>query len=400
MNQNYGALSNLRVLDLTRVLAGPFCTMILADMGAEVIKIEKPGKGDDSRSFPPFIKGESAYFMNVNRGKKSITLNLKHPKGRDIFLELVKKADVVVENFRPGVMENLRIDYEVLRKVNPKIIYASISGFGLTGPYKNKPGYDIIGQAMGGIMSVTGWPGGPPTRTGTAIADILAGLSASIGILAAVNARTLTGKGQMVDVSLMGSVIASMETLLQIYFVEKRVPERIGNRYEFIYPYDAFEAKDGWFVLGVGNDEIWNRLCRLLKENNVDTSRIEKMKTNEQRVKNYKIIREIIQNWVSQYSVEKITQILMEHRIPAAPVYSIKDIANDPHVKARGLIVSMEHPKLGILNFTGPHIKLSATPPKIRSCPPLLGEHNNIILTQYLNFSKEEIKKLEADGVI
>lgn len=400
MTRGKGALANLRVLDLTRVLAGPFCTMILSDMGAEVIKVERPQTGDDSRSFPPFIKSESAYFMNVNRGKKSITLNLKHPEGKHILLELVKISDIIVENFRPGVMEELGIGYETLKAINPRIIYASISGFGRTGPYKNKPGYDIIGQAMGGIMSVTGWPGGPPTRTGTAVADILAGLSATIGILAAVNARSMTNRGQVVDVALVDSVVAAMETLLQIYLVEGRIPGRIGNRYEFIYPYDAFEAKDGWFVLGVGNDKVWERLCKLMKEKGVNAD-FDGLESNEKRVKNHQRVNKIIQNWVRDFTTNSITQLLMDHRVPAAPVYSVKDIVNDPHIaKARGMVVKLKHPKLGELNLTGPHIKLSDTPSRIRSLPPSLGEDNEEILSKYLNLSEDKIKVLRKKRVI
>ncbi|MCD6363187.1 MAG: CoA transferase [Synergistetes bacterium] len=400
MEGKNGALSNIRILDLTRVLAGPFCTMILADMGADVIKIEKPGKGDDSRSYPPFIKGVSAYFMNLNRGKKSFTLNLKHPRGKEIFFKLVKISDVVVENFRPGVMESLGLDYDRLKEINPQIIYAAISGFGHSGPYRNRPGYDIIGQAMGGIMSVTGWPGGPPTRTGTAIADILAGLSAAIGILAALNARSITGKGQKLDVALVDSVVASMETLLQIYLVEKRVPQRIGNRYEFIYPYDTFKARNGWFVLGVGNDEIWKRLCALMRKEGYEAD-FTGFETNEARVHNYEYIREEIQKWVGSYEVNEIVELLMRNRIPAAPVYTVKEVAEDPHIaKAREMIVEINHPLLGKLYFTGSHIKLSGTPAMVRGLPPFLGEHNNLILTEYLGYSPADIDRLREGGVI
>ncbi len=238
---NKGALSGLRVIDLTRVLAGPFSTMMLADMGAEVIKIEQPGKGDDTRHFAPFQNGESAYYMNLNRGKKGVTLDLKG-KGRDIFLDLIRTADVVVENFRPGTMDKLGIGYETLKAINPRLVYGAVSGFGDTGPYRLRPGYDIIGQAMGGLMSTTGWPGGEPTRSGTAMADVLAGLSVTIGILAALRHRDVSGVGQKVDVALVDSVVSSLEVITQIYLAEGRVPERIGNRYESCYPYDSFRC--------------------------------------------------------------------------------------------------------------------------------------------------------------
>ena len=242
MTNREGALSGLRVIDLTRVLAGPFCTMMLADMGAEVIKVEEPGKGDDSRHFAPFRNGESAYYMNLNRNKKGVTLNLK--KGRDIFIELVKTADVLVENYRPGTMDRLGLGYETLKKINPRLVYGAVSGFGDTGPYRLRPGYDIIGQAMGGLMSTTGWPGGEPTRTGTAMGDVLAGLSVTIGILAALRHRDQTGCGQKVDVALVDSVVASLEVITQIYLTDGHIPERIGNRYESTYPYDSFKAND------------------------------------------------------------------------------------------------------------------------------------------------------------
>ena len=256
---NPEALLGIRVLDMTRVLAGPFCTMLLADMGAEIIKLEIPGKGDDSREFPPFKDGESLYYINLNRGKQSITLNLKTEEGKQVFLDLVKKCDVLLENFRPGSMERLGLNYEKLREVNPRLVYAAISGFGQTGPYKSRPGYDIIGQAMGGLMSVTGWPGGPPTRSGTAIGDVLSALFCSVGILSALNIRERTGVGQLVDVSLVDSVYAAMENIPQVYFIEGHIPERLGNRYEFIYPYDSFEAEDGYVIIGIANDAIWSR---------------------------------------------------------------------------------------------------------------------------------------------
>ena len=235
MTNREGALSGLRVIDLTRVLAGPFCTMMLADMGRrEIIKVEEPGKGDNSRHFAPFPSGESAYYMNLNRNKKGVTLNLK--KGRDIFIELVKTADVLVENYRPGTMDRLGLGYETLKKINPRLVYGAVSGFGDTGPYRLRPGYDIIGQAMGGLMSTTGWPGGEPTRTGTAMGDVLAGLSVTIGILAALRHRDQTGCGQKVDVALVNSVVASLEVITQIYLTDGHIPERIGNHYHFHLP--------------------------------------------------------------------------------------------------------------------------------------------------------------------
>jgi crotonobetainyl-CoA:carnitine CoA-transferase CaiB-like acyl-CoA transferase len=286
------ALEGIKIIDLSRVLAGPFCTMLLADMGAEVIKVEIPGKGDDSRSFPPFKNGQGTYFINFNRNKKSVVLDLKKSSDVHKFLKIVKSMDVLVENFRPGTMEKMGLGYERIKQVNNQLIYAAISGFGHYGPYKDKPGYDIIGQAVGGIMSITGWPDGPPTRTGTAIADILAALFCTIGILSALQARRIHGKGQKIDVALVDSVVSAIGTILQIYMVEKRIPKRSGNKYDFIAPYEAFMAKDGWFVLGVGNDNIWKKFCNTIDRK--DLINDQRFNTNVERVKHNKELAEII----------------------------------------------------------------------------------------------------------
>ena len=255
------ALQDIVVLDLTRVLAGPYCTMMLADFGADVIKIEIPVKGDDTRGMGPFVNNSSLYYANVNRNKKSVTLNLKDPKGKELFLAMVKKADVVVENYRPGVMDKLGVGYDVLKEVNDRIIYAAVSGFGSYGRNSARPGYDIIAQAYGGLMSITGEPDGEPLRVGTAIGDVLGGMNLTIGVLTALHARELSGKGQRVDVALVDSVISSLETGTQRYFASGKLPRRIGNRYASAYPYDSFKAKDGSFVIGCGNDKLFNLLC-------------------------------------------------------------------------------------------------------------------------------------------
>ena len=250
-----GALAGLVVLDMTRVLAGPFAGMMLADLGADVIKVEEAGKGADERHLGPFKNGESAYFMNLNRNKKGVTVNLKSAKGKELFRALVKTADVVLENYRPGTMEKLGLGYEELRQINPRLVYAAVSGFGHYGPYKDRPGYDIISQAMSGLMSTTGWADGEPTRTGTAMGDVLGGLSVTIGILAALRHRDATGQGQKVDVALVDSAVASLEIINMIYLVEGRIPQRIGNRYESTYPYDSFKATDGSLVIGTATSD-------------------------------------------------------------------------------------------------------------------------------------------------
>ncbi len=377
------ALEGIKIIDLSRVLAGPFCTMLLGDMGAEVIKVEIPDKGDDSRSFPPFKEGQGTYFINFNRNKKSIVLDLKKSSDVNKFLEIIKSMDVLVENFRPGTMEKMGLGYETIRNVNNQLIYASISGFGHYGPYKDKPGYDIIGQAVGGIMSITGWPDGPPTRTGTAIADILAALFCTIGILSALQARTVYGKGQKIDVALVDSVVSAIGTILQIYLVEKRIPKRAGNRYDFIAPYEAFKAKDGWFVLGVGNDNIWKKFCDSIDRK--DLINDDRFKTNIKRIKHNKELAEIIGGLSANFTVKEIISILEESGVPAAPINNLEQIVNDPHIAiAREMIQKIVHPIAGEVKITGNPIKMSETNPQIYESSPLLGEHTDYILNRYV----------------
>lgn len=397
--QRLGALEGITVLDLTRVLAGPFCTMILADMGANVIKIEEAGKGADERQMGPFFNGESAYYMNLNRNKKGVTLNLKSPKGKEIFKELVKKADVVVENYRPGTMTKLGLGYDTLKEVNPGIIYAAVSGFGQYGPYTKRPGYDIISQAMSGLMSTTGWPGGHPTRSGTAMGDVLGGLSVTIGILAALQNRHHTGLGQLVDVALVDSAVASLEIINMIYLTEKRLPQRIGNRYESVYPYDSFQAKDDLVIIGGGNDKLWRLFSNLIGRPEL-ADHPDYQKTRD-RVKNHVAVKEIVEEWTKSRTVAEIVDALLAAGIPAAPIYNIEQVVKDPHIGgAREMFVEIEHPKAGKVTITGPHIKLSDTKASIRTPSPGLGEHNGDVLGSLLGISKEEVEKLTAEGVL
>lgn len=389
-----GALEGIRVIDLTRVLAGPFCTMLLGDMGAEIIKIETPGVGDDSRRYPPFIGEDSAYFMNLNRNKKSITLNLKKDDGKKVFFDLIEKSDVVIENFRPGTMDRLGIGYDQVEKYNPDIIFASISGFGQTGPYRDRPGYDIIGQAMGGIMGVTGWPDSPPTRTGTAIADVLGGLCTCVGILGGLLARQNGHAGQKVDVALVDSVVSAMETIIQIYLVEKREPQRVGNRYEFIYPYDSFPAKNGWVVIGVGNNKLWDVFCKAIGEEAL--LKEERYGDNADRVAQHKEIYRIVENWTKPRTVNEIVDFLLAKNIPCAPIYSIKDIVSDPHIAgAREMFRNVEHPSAGSHTVVSSPVKMSGTPPRIHSPAPRLGEHTREVLLEVLGYSEEKMNNLK-----
>lgn len=398
------ALQNLTVLDLTRVLAGPFCTMMLADMGARVIKIEIPGSGDDTRGYPPFRqnkygKRESLYFANINRNKKGITLNLKTEQGKRLFLELVKKADVVVENFRPGVMEKLGLGYKELSEVNPRIIYAAVSGFGHYGPYHLRPGYDIIAQAMGGMMSITGAKGDGPTRAGSALGDILGGLHLAIGILAAVNARNITGRGQQVDVSLMDSVIAATENTALKYLESGQIPPRMGNRYAAVSPYDSFQCKDGSIIIAAGNQKLFEKLCTevLQRPDLVDDPRFTDM---EGRLKYQDVLQEVIDGYLKNYTMEDAVNYILSKGIPAGPILNIAQILDDPHVKEREMFIETEHPTLGTVTINGDAIKLMDTKPTYRTPAPALGQDNHEIFRTFLELTEEEYQLACETGVI
>jgi crotonobetainyl-CoA:carnitine CoA-transferase CaiB-like acyl-CoA transferase len=366
-------------------------------MGAEVIKLEIPVTGDDSREFPPFKDGLSLYYVNLNRGKRSITMNLKTSEGKAVFKELVKHCDVLVENFRPGTMERLGLDYEELKKVNPRLVYGAISGFGQTGLYRDRPGYDIIGQAMGGLLSITGWPDSPPTRSGTAIGDILSSLFCCIGILAALNVRERTGEGQMVDVSLVDSVFAALENIPQKYYVDGQVPGRIGNRYEFIYPYDTFRARDGWVVIGIANDAIWARFLEATGLRLDDP----RYATNKLRVENHETLRQALEEWTLTHDKGEIVRLLNDCRVPSCPIYNIKDASEDPHISGdREMVVEVDQPGLGKVKLQGNPIKMSATRPTPRGPAPKLGEDTEAVLRELLGLGPEEYKRLAEAGVV
>lgn len=394
-----GVLDGIIVLDLTRVLAGPYCGMLLADMGADVIKIEMPKKGDDSRAFGPFINGESAYYMNLNRNKKGVTLNLKSEEGKEIFKEMVKKADVVIENYRPGTMEKLGLGYETLKEINPGIVYGCVSGFGHYGPYSQRAGYDIIGQAMGGLMSTTGWSDGGPTRTGTAMGDVLGGLGVTVGVLAAVINKIKTGKGEKVDVSLVDSVVSSLEIITQIYLATGRVPGRIGNRYESAYPYDSFTAKDGDVIIGCGNDKLFKLLTDVMKMPELVID--ERFKTNALRVENHVELKVIIEEWTKKYLLDDIVEKLLDVGVPSCPINTIDRLVKDPHIAvAREMFVDVEHPVAGKTTLTGEHIKFSELKAEIRTPSPTLGQHNLDVYTDFVGLSEDKVKELIEKGVM
>lgn len=395
-----GALENLIILDLTRVLAGPFCTMMLADMGANVIKIEIPERGDDTRSYPPFKNNKSLYFANINRNKKGITLNLKAAEGKKIFRDLVKKVDVVIENYRPDVMDRFGLGYDTLKEINPRIIYAAISGFGCYGPYSQRPGYDIISQGMGGLMSITGQPNDPPTRAGNAMGDILGGLNVAIGILAAVNARTITGLGQRVDVSLVDSVVAALENTGERYYASGEVPKRLGNRYAAVSPYNTYKAKDGYFIIACGNQKLYEILCRdiLKMPQLIEDPRFLDLSL---RVQNQDNLQTIIENFFQDFSVQKAVELILSKGVPAGPILDIKSIMEDKHIAgAREMFIPLHDPAIGDIIINGDAIKLMDTKPSVRTPAPTLGQHNQEILKKMLGYSDKKILQLKKEGVL
>ena len=373
MNENKGLLEGIVVLDLTRVLAGPYCGTLIADMGATVIKVENPIGGDDSRSMGPFINGNSVYYANFNRSKLGCTLNLKTSEGKEIFKELVKKADIIIENYRPGTMEKLGLGYDELKKVNPAIIYGAVSGFGHTGPLSKRAGYDIIGQAMGGLMSTTGWPGGPATRSGTPLGDVLGGLNLAIGILAALVNREKTGLGEKVDVALVDSVASAMENITMIYQATGRIPQRIGNRYESTYPYDSFPANDGDVIIAAGNNKLFSILCEIMEQPELkNDSRFLDVKS---RVANHDDLFEIVSTWTKKYSVEEIDKKLNDAGCPASIVNTIDRLVVDRQIAgAREMFPEIEQPGIGKLQITACPQKLTRTKSYPRKAAPLLGE--------------------------
>ena len=395
-----GALSDLTILDLTRVVAGPFCSSLLGDMGARVIKIERPGTGDDSRAYGPYVNGESAYFAMLNRSKYGITLNLKAEEGKTIFLEMVKKADVVLENYRPGVMEKLGLGYEALRKVNNQIIYASVSGFGSYGPYSKRPGYDILAQAMGGLMSLTGPKGGEPTRAGNAMGDILGGMNMAIGVLAAVHARTLIGHGQKVDIALVDSIAVSLENAFTRYWVTNEVYKRNGNAYAALAPYDSYQARDGLCIIACGNQKLFEIFSREVAGHPewIDDPRF---LSNVLRVENMDELKILIEGWSRSCTVEEIVSMALDAGVPAGPVYDISQIVKDEHIAAaRDMFPVVEHPVIGKMHVNGDAVKMTETAPRITKPAPLLGQDNEKIYGEFLGITRERLAGLKAEGVL
>jgi crotonobetainyl-CoA:carnitine CoA-transferase CaiB-like acyl-CoA transferase len=369
-------LSDVVVVDLSRVLAGPYCTMILGDLGATVIKIEQPGKGDDTRYFgPPYIAGESAYYLGLNRNKYSILLDFSTPEGKERLLNLVRKATVLVENFRPGTLERQGLDYESLHAINPGLIYCSISGYGQTGPYASRPGYDFVAQAESGLMSVTGEIDGEPQRVGSPVGDVSAGMFACMAILAALRVRDRTAKGQYIDISLLEATMSLLSNVSSNYLISGEEAERFGSGHPNIVPYQAFRTKDGYVVVSCGNDRLYQELCRLLGREDLATD--PRFATNPQRVHNRKELVPVLQEEFLQRRTDEWLPKLRAAGIPCGPINTISQIFNDPHIQAREFVWECEHPKAGRIKLSGSPIHLSETPARLYKAPPLLGEDDN-----------------------
>lgn len=392
-------LSGMLVLDFSRVLAGPYCTMLLADLGAEVLKVERPGRGDGTRQWgPPWVGGESSYYLSVNRNKKSITINLKSEKGRKLVRQLARQADVLLENFRPGTMEEWGLGYEELREANPSLIYCSITGYGQNGPYRDRPGYDLIIQAQGGVMSITGPVEGPPTKVGVAIVDITAALFASTSILAALHERQRSGKGQHIDIALFDSQVASLANVGSNYLATGERPARYGNAHPNIVPYEPFPTSDGWIAVGVGTDRQWQALCQVAGWDDLAVD--ERFATNPERVKHRDILVPVLKERFQVRTSDEWCAALLEGDIPCAPVNAIDQVFAEPQVAARDMLVELSHPTAGVVRLAGSPLKLSRTPIGIEEPPPLLGEHTEEVLATYLDCTSDDLDRLRQQGVI
>jgi len=380
-------LNGIRVLDLSRVLAGPYCTMVLGDLGADVIKVESP-EGDETRGWgPPFAAGESAYYLCVNRNKRSIIVDFKTDEGRTILQELIKQSDILVENFRPDTLARFALDYKSVSALNPKLLYCSITGFGQTGPLSNKPGYDFMIQAMGGLMSITGESDGEPIKVGVAVADLFAGQNAVIAILAALQARAETGKGQHLDISLFDSQLGMLANVASNYLISGKLPKRYGNAHANIVPYQSFQASDAWFVIAVGNDKQFGRLCEVIRSigmlrDGLELANDARFKINSERVKNRKALIDRLNPIFLEKTASEWLSALEKAEIPCGPINTLDKVFAEPQVKAREMLIEMDHPTIGRLPLVGSPLKFSESPVNYKFPPPRLGEHTEDILKE------------------
>jgi crotonobetainyl-CoA:carnitine CoA-transferase CaiB-like acyl-CoA transferase len=401
MTSPIGPLTGLRVLDLTRVLAGPTCTQMLGDLGAEVIKIERPEAGDDTRGFaPPFVPNtkESAYFVGVNRNKKSVTLDIAKPEGQAIIHKLLEHCDILVENFKVGALAKYGLGYEQLAKTHPRLIYCSITGFGQTGPYAPRPGYDALIQAMGGVMSLTGEPNGSPQKVGVPVADLFAGLYGCIGILAAVNHRNSTGQGQQIDIGMLDTHVAWLANQGMNYLATGENPARLGNQHPNIAPYQEFPTKDGYLILAVGNDPTFERFCKAFGQEALLAD--PRFATNPIRVQNRQLVTDTLTPVMKSKTTAEWIDALEALKIGCGPINTLEQVFADPHVQAREMVVEMAHGSGETVKVIANPVKLSATPPSYRSPPPVLGEHTEDVLASVLKMSASDIAALREKGIL
>ncbi|MGN0837731.1 MAG: CaiB/BaiF CoA transferase family protein [Pyramidobacter sp.] len=392
-----GALEGIKVLDMGRVLAGPSAAALMGDMGADVIKLEQPGRGDDSRGFAPMKNGVSCYYKNFNRSKRGITLNLK--TGKDIFLELVKKVDVLIENFRPGTMEKLGLGYDELKKVNPRLIYGCISGFGSTGPYKHRAGYDTMSQAWAGIMSITGWPHDDPVRCGASFGDVMGGLNLTIGILAALRYRDRTGRGQFIDVSLTDCCVTAAASMFEVYLATGKVPTKNGNRYTSSAPGGGYHTKDGYCVINGSAPKFWAMLCDIIGK--PELTKDPRFLTNALRVQNREQLDPIVEEWTKSLTTQEVLDTLLPKGFACAPILKLDQVvANEQIGGARNMFPEVDDPEVGKTRFINSAIRMSETGPSIRCPAPKLGQHNEEVYSEVLGYSKEKIEDLKAHEII
>lgn len=399
MSEAAGPLDGIRVLDLTRVLAGPYCTMFLGDLGAEVVKIEQPGLGDDTRSWgPPFQGGESAYFLCVNRNKRSVTLDLRTPDGIELLRRLALEADVLMENFRPGTLAGWGLSEAEIRRDNPRLVYASLSAFGSSGPMKDRPGYDLAVQAWGGLMSITGSADGEPSKVGVAIIDVVAGLMLGSSIAAALYAREQTGEGQRIETSLMEAEIASLINAGSNYLVTGKVPGRWGNAHPNIVPYQSFPTADGHLVVAVANEAIWARFCEGVGKPELAAD--PRFDTNAHRVENRGVLIALLDDMFRGLPGREWIELLNDAGVPCSPVQDIRQVFDSPQVRATGMLREIDHPTAGKVRMAGLPVKFSGTPASIRLAPPRLGEHNEQVLKDWLELDDAAVAELRGKGTL
>ncbi len=393
-----GPLAGIRVLDLTRVLAGPAASLALADLGAEVFKVEPPGTGDETRSFPPFRDGESHYYLSVNRGKKSIVVDLKTEAGVALVRDLAAKCDVLIENYRPGVMDRLGLGYSALSALNPRLIYCAISGFGMTGPLRDRPSFDIVLQALSGALSVNGESGGVPHKLGIPLGDLVGGINGPIGILAALHERNTTGRGRLIDISLLDGMIGMLGYLAQLAFFTGQDPQPQGSQHPNLVPYGAFPAKDGSIIIACLTNNFWGRICRALdmEQYSLDP----RFDTLEKRRDSREVVNELIAGFTREKPVQQLVALFTEHNVPHAPILGITDALEQPQAVAREMVVETAHQVLGSIPIVNRSIKFPGDTQPVPTAPPVLGQHTDEILREFLGYTAEQIEALRASNAV